>query len=200
MSLRERSGNWHYRFKVGGHTWTGDTGLAATERNRNAAERKEADAYKQVVEGGGAQLHVTVAPFSESADQFIEWAKGEYREKPNTWKRLRGSMTALKAFFQRQPLHTINTAGQIMDYMAWRRRETQQQKPVKDVTIRHDIHAASLLFKYGVAHGWCRSNPATSDNLEAHGTKMPSDADAVRMHVLTKVRRSGTSTDARCRQ
>ena len=34
MSLRERRGNWHYRFWAAGRSWTADTGLAATERNR----------------------------------------------------------------------------------------------------------------------------------------------------------------------
>jgi len=41
------------------------------------------------------------------------------------------------------------------------------------------------LFKYGIAHNWCRENPVTSNNLKLHGAKMPSDADAVRIHVLS---------------
>ena len=44
MSLRERSGNWHYRFMVGGRTWTDDTSLAAVKRNRKAAEAIESEA------------------------------------------------------------------------------------------------------------------------------------------------------------
>src|SRR5437762_7119954 len=62
MSLRNRSGNWHYRFKIAGHTWTGDTGLAATERNRNAANLKEAAAHNEVIEGRGEQLHLEIKP------------------------------------------------------------------------------------------------------------------------------------------
>ena len=81
--------------------------------------------------------------------------------------------------FKTQPLHTISV-GQIQDYMAWRRR-----MKIKEVSLRHDLHALSPLFRYGIAHNWCRQNPVTSQNLKVHGSKMPSDADAVRMHVLT---------------
>jgi hypothetical protein len=69
--------------------------LAATERNRNAALLKEAEARKAVIEGKGDQLRLEVRPFSDAADQFIAWAKGEHHNNPKTWKRLRGSMTSL---------------------------------------------------------------------------------------------------------
>jgi site-specific recombinase XerD len=140
---------------------------------------KEAEARKAVIEGKGDQLRLEVRPFSDAADQFIEWAKGEHHNKPKTWKRLRGSMTSLKEFFKQQPLHTI-AIGQIQDYMAWRRG-----MDIKEVSLRHDLHTLSPLFKYGIAHNWCRDNPVTSGNLKRHGTKMPSDKDAVRIHVLT---------------
>lgn len=179
MSLRNRSGNWHYRFWAAGRPWTGDTGLAATERNRSAANRNESEAHKMILEGKGDQLHLEIRAFSDAADQFIRWAMGEHHNKPGTWKRLRGSMTSLKAFFKTHPLHTISV-GQILDYMAWRRG-----MGVKEVSLRHDLHALSPLFKYGIAHNWCRQNPVTSQNLKAHSSKFPSDADAVRIHVLT---------------
>jgi integrase len=88
-------------------------------------------------------------------------------------------MTNLREFFKMQPLHSINV-GQIQDYMAWRRG-----MEIKEVSLRHDLHALSPLFKYGMAHNWCRENPVTSQNLRLHRAKMPSDADAVRIHVLT---------------
>lgn len=182
MSLRERNGKWHYRFKVAGHTWTGNTGLDAIKRNETAALVKEAEAQRQVQEGQGDKLRLEIRTFPDASDLFIEFCKGQYREKPNTWKRLRGSMTALKGFYGSRPLHTINSAGMIADYMTWRRSE---EMDVAEVTIRHDIHALSLLFQYGMAHNWCRFNPATSEYLESHGIKMPSDAEAVRIHVLS---------------
>ena len=180
MSLSNRGGNWHYRFWAAGRRWTGNTGLAATERNRKSALLKEAELHKAVLEGKGDHLRLEVRAFSDAADQFIEWAKGEHHDRPNTWKRLRGSMTSLKAFFKIQPLHSIHRVGQIQDYMAWRRG-----MEIKEVSLRHDLHALSPLFKYGMAHNWCRENPVTSVNLKMHGSKMPSDADAVRIHVLS---------------
>jgi hypothetical protein len=146
MGLRNRSGNWHYRFFAAGRRWTGDTGLAATERNRNAAILKEAQARKEVLEGRGESLHLEAKPFNDAAEQFIEWAKGEHHNKPQTWKRLRSSITGLKEFFKTQPLHTINI-GHVLDFMAWRRGMA-----IKEVSLRHDLHALSPLFKYGIAH------------------------------------------------
>ena len=58
-------------------------------------------------------LHSTdleIRAFNDAADQFIQWAKCEHHDKPNTWKRLRGSMTSLKDFFKTQPLHTSASA------------------------------------------------------------------------------------------
>ena len=188
MSLRKRSGNWHYRFFAAGRTWTADTGLAATERNRNAALMAEVEARKLIDEGRPGQLKIQPKPFSDAADQFIEWAKGEHRHKKETWKRLRGSMTSLKLYFNLRPLHTI-TVGQVQDYMSWRRlcpacsgegcdACDHTGQGVKEITLRHDLHALSPLFKYGLDHNWCSLNPVER-------VKMPTDADAVRMHVLT---------------
>jgi len=61
-------------------------------------------------------------------------------------------MTSLKTFFGNQPLHTI-TVGQIQDYMSWHDvRRPKQISPVKEVTLRHDLHALSPLFEYGSNH------------------------------------------------
>ncbi len=188
MSLRSRSGNWHYRFFAAGRRWTADTGLAATERNRNAALLMEVEARKLVSDGRPEQLKIRVKPFSDAANQFIEWAKGEHREKKETWKRLRGSMASLKVFFKLRPLHTINV-GQIQDFMSWRRLCPectgdgcdlceQTGQGVKEITLRHDLHALSPLFKYGIDHNWCSVNPVER-------VKIPSDTEAIRIHVLT---------------
>jgi len=180
MGLRNRNGKWHYKFYAAGRTWTGDTGLVATERNRSAALMAEAEARKLVKDGHGDRLKLTIKPFSDAADQFIESAKGEYRTKPNTWKRLRGSMASLKAYFNNLPLHSI-TVGQVQDYMSWRRAgdEAREVAPVKEITLRHDLHALSPLFQYGQKHNWCSQNPVES-------VKVPSDKDAQRIHVVSQ--------------
>jgi integrase len=162
--------------------------LVATERNRSAALMAEVAARKLIGEGRSEQLRIQVKPFSDAADQFIDWAKGEHREKPQTWKRLRGSMASLKLFFKHRPLHTI-TVGQVQDFMSWRRLCPECSgdgcdlcdntgQGVKEITLRHDLHALSPLFKYGMNHNWCSVNPVDR-------VKVPSDADAVRIHVLT---------------
>jgi integrase len=105
--------------------------------------------------------------------------KASTHNKPATWKRPRGSITGLKEFLKNRPPQSISV-GQIQNYMAWRRG-----MGVKEVSLRHDLHALSPLFKYGIAHNWCRENPVTAANLKSHGAKMPSDAEAVRIRVLT---------------
>lgn len=179
MGLRARNGKWHYKFYAAGRVWTGDSGLVATKRNASAALMAEAVARNAVNQGKGESLKLEVKTFSDAAAQFVEWAKGEHRDKPNTWKRLRGSMTSLKVFFGHQPLHTI-TVGRIQDYMSWRRTgdATKEISPVKEITLRHDLHALSPLFEYGINHNWCALNPVGKVNI-------PSDADAQRIHVLT---------------
>jgi integrase len=148
----------------------------------------EAEARRLVKEGRAELFKLQAKAFRDAADQFIEWAKGEHQAKPNTWKRLRGSITSLKEYFGKRPLHTI-TVGQVQDYMSWRRvcprcdgegcgtcEETGHG--VKEVTLRHDLHALSPLFSYGLTHNWCSQNPVER-------VKIPGDADAVRIHVLS---------------
>jgi site-specific recombinase XerD len=179
MGLRVRDGHWHYRFKTAGHEYTASTGLAATKRNESAARMVEAEARKLVHQGKAHLLKLEPKSFTEAADMFIEWAMGEHRDKPNTWRRLRGSCTSLKEFFRHRPLHTI-TPGDIEDYKSWRRRGIPEEKisGVREVTLRHDLHALAPLFRYGMKHNWCSSNPVEEVDI-------PSDKDAVRIHVVS---------------
>ena len=48
----------------------------------------------------------------------------------------------------------------------------------RDVTLRHDLHPLSKFFGHAIKQHWARENPI--GNVE-----IPSDEDAVRMHVLT---------------
>ena len=43
MPLRERSGKWHFRFRLDGRRYEGTTGLAATSRNERKAQEMELD-------------------------------------------------------------------------------------------------------------------------------------------------------------
>jgi integrase len=173
MPIRARNGKLEWRFEVNGHEYSRITDLEDTARNRIKAQRLEAEARRLVLEGRGAELRLHVQPFSSAADSFKKWAEGEYSAHPNSWKRLSGSMTSAKVFFGRRPLSSV-TRGDLEDFKAWRRTVHK----VHEVTIRHDLHALSLLFQYGSKHYWCRANPVRE-------VEIPSDADAVRMHVLS---------------
>jgi site-specific recombinase XerD len=174
MPVRARkSGKLEWRFKVDGHEYSHVTDLVDTARNRIKVQRMEADARRLVLEGHGSELRILVQPFISAADAFTKWAEGEYREHPNSWKRLRGSMASAKVMFSKRPLSSI-TDGEIEDYKSWRRTV----HGVREVTLRHDLHALSLLFQYGQKHNWCKANPVSE-------VEIPSDADAVRINVLS---------------
>ena len=113
-------------------------------------------------------------PFNSAADAFVKWAEGEYRTHPNSWKRIRGSITSSKVMFGKQPLSSV-TRGDIEDYKSWRRTVHN----VREVTLRHDLHTLSLLFQYGAKHNWCKTNPIRE-------VEIPSDRDAVRINVLSQ--------------
>ena len=173
MPLRKRAGKWHYRFEVHGHEFTGSTWLAATERNKTAAMRKEAAARELVLAGKSNELKISVIRFSDAAAQFIDWCSGEYRAHPASAKRISTSFASIAAYFGRQTVSSV-TAGEIEGYKTFRRSVSQ----VREVTLRHDLHSLSLFFQFAVRHNWCRGNPVKE-------VEIPSDKDAVRIHVLT---------------
>ncbi len=172
MGIRERCGNWHYRIKVAGHEYSGDCGLAATERNRTKAQRMEAEARRLVLAGRETELRIQPKQFSEAVKQYLSWCDGEYREHPNSAKRIRGSFTSLKAHFGTSAVSAVTT-GSIEDYKGWRRTSG-----VKEITLRHDLHALSGFLQYCMKHGWVAQNLVEK-------VEIPSDKDAVRIHVLT---------------
>jgi site-specific recombinase XerD len=191
MSIEQRNGKWFYRFWALDREWSKDTGLAATERNRDAAQLMEAEARKLVKQGRGDELDLHPTTFTSAAQSYVAWAMGENREHPDTWKRIRTSMTSLRVFFCHAPVHTINV-GCVQDYMAWRRVCVECKGEgcdccdetslgVKEVTLRHDLHALSGFFRYAINHQWTFANPVMSDRI-----KIPSDNDAVRFHRITE--------------
>ena len=173
MGLRKRRGKWQYRFWVQGRCYTGSTDLDATERNRNAAIREMEEHRRAIREGRSSDRQIQLVDFTEGAETFLKWAVGEYRDHPASARRLSVSFTSLKRFFESTPVSSI-TPGQIDDYKSWRRSEHQ----IREITLRHDLHALSAFYKYAIKHNWARENPVRS-------VEIPSDADAVRMHILT---------------
>ena len=45
--------------------------------------------------------------------------------------------------------------GRLESYKAWRVKEHQ----VRDITVRHDLHALSTFFAYAIKQHWTRENP-----------------------------------------
>ena len=175
MPLRNRHGMWHYRFWLDGREYTANTGLVATERNKIAAARAEAKARELVLSGRAHELKLEIKPFSDAVGEFLTWADGEYTDHPEHGERLRTSFREPCAnSFANAPVSSI-LRGHVNDYKAWRRKEHQ----VREITIRHDLHALSKAFGYFIDHNWARENPPV------RGVEIPSDKDAVRIHVLT---------------
>ena len=154
MSLRKRSGNWHYRFKLKGREYTGSTDLAATPQNKGEAGQVEAEARKALKSGKQPTHEIEVISFRAAVAKFKTWAEAEYRAHPSSCKRIMTSLSSAQVFFAKLTVSAISSA-EIDDYKAWRASEHD----VKDVTIRHDLHALSTFFQYAIRHHWTLSNP-----------------------------------------
>lgn len=173
MPLRERNGIWHYRFKLDGREYSGTTDLAATKQNMRAAQDQESKHRQEMREGRRPSRPIQVREFNEAARGFLDWAKMEYRAHPNSYRRISTSFTSAKQFLGREPVSLISP-GRIEEYKAWR----VNVHGVRDVTLRHDLHALSKFFGYAVKQRWAIDNPVRNVTI-------PSDADAIRIHVLT---------------
>jgi site-specific recombinase XerD len=178
MALRIRGGKFHYRFQFDGKEYTGSTGLAATKPNESAARDMEAGHRQRLREGHQPTPRPIVREFSDAAEQFLKWDKAEHREHPNSHHRIVTSFSSLKEFFGNKPV-TMLDEGHIENYKMWRVGEHK----VRDVTLRHDLHSLSRFFIYAMTQHWARENPVRK-------VKIPSDKDAIRIHVLTPAEES----------
>ena len=167
MSVYRRNQVWHYRFMVQGKRYSGSTNLLATKRNRKLAEEMELRARMRV---RGGQVRRRSVGFAEAARQFL--ASVERELKPESVRRLRTSLSVLARQFETAQLHVL-AARDVEDFKAVRREEG-----IKEVAIRHDLHALSGLLKYGRLQGWLESDPLD-------GVTIPSDKDSVREKVIS---------------
>ncbi|HVW10969.1 MAG TPA: site-specific integrase [Bryobacteraceae bacterium] len=180
-NVRVRGKWWHYQFEANGETHSGNTGLAASEQNRTAAEnfaerKRQALLQPQLVAATAMETEAERRrkPFDRAAGEFIAWAEQvEYRGKPATSQRLKVSMASCVAFFGARPVAEIDAAA-LEDYKVFR----IQEHGVKDVTLRHDLHALSVLFRWAIRRRLTDANPVSQ-------VRVPSDRDAVREHVIS---------------
>jgi integrase len=173
MAIRKRNGIWHYRFKLDGRAYSGTTSLADTTRNESKARQLETNHRQALLEGRAPLRRFVVRGFTDAAEEFLEWAKIEYRAHPNSHRRIATSLTSAKKFLAHKPVGTIHES-EIEAYKVWRVTE----HGVRDITLRHDLHALSTFFQYAMKQRWTRENPIRN-------VKIPSDGDAVRIHVIT---------------
>lgn len=172
MPIREREGHWHYRVWVQGREYTGSTDLRAIKQNAKPAkafaERRRGEILAEL-----SEERAEPRTFDICADEFLKWCfASQYRSKPSTARRIATSVASCIPFFEKLVVANIRAAD-IERYKVFRAEINQ----VKDVTIRHDLHALSLFFKFAVKFGWCNGNPT-------YEVTKPSDVDAVRINVL----------------
>jgi len=172
MGVREVHGRWHFRFKLGGKEYTGNTGLSAAPANRAKAELIAAT-QRELVKRGLDITPPSSMLFPAAAERFLTWADAEYREHPNTALRLRTSFVSLTAFFRKRPVGSV-IADDLEHYMAWRKWEHD----VRELTLRNDLHALSAFFRYAIRCRWASRNPVS-------GFKIPSGSDAAPRRALT---------------
>jgi integrase len=173
MSLRERSGLWHFRSQFRGKEYSGSTDLAATPQNMREALEIETEFFKSLKEGRRPARQFEPLTFDKALPKFLKAAETTYRSHPNSYKRIKSSLASALEFFGGTQVSEIDGA-RIDDYKEWRISEHE----VRDITLRHDLHALSTFFQYAIRHHWASHNPI--DDVD-----IPSDADAIRMHVLT---------------
>jgi site-specific recombinase XerD len=173
MTLRNRGGIWHYRFKLDGKEYSGTTDLAATKQNVTKALGVEAEHRSALREGRQSTRRILVREFNDAADEFLEWVEVEHREHPNSYRRIATSFASAKRFFGRQPVSMIDEV-RVEAYKTWRVREHK----VRDITLRHDLHALSKFFRFATKQRWARENPVRN-------VTVPPEGDAIRIHVIT---------------
>lgn len=107
--------------------------------------------------------------FDEALSSYLEWARGEC--KFSSWRRIGVSFVSLSKIFDGRALASIEPAD------VERFKTARRRAGIRPVTIRHDLHALSGFVRFAMRHGWIQASPLA-------GVKIPSDADAVRIHVI----------------
>lgn len=168
--LRSRHGKWHFRFWINGKEHSGSTNLPADEKHKPEAEAR-AEAVRFTCRGSAANRKPRDVAFTRAVGAFLAWAEGEYKAACS-YKRLAASAASLGKLFGGLKVREIG-AAELEQFKTFRRAAG-----LKEVTIRHDLHALSVFFQFAMRMKWADSNPVRE-------VEIPSDKDAVRERVLT---------------
>ncbi len=158
MALYEENGFWHFRIALEGREHCGTTGIPAHPDERIAAENFEKKTYARLLAG---ETPIAPISFSDAVAKFLQWAKGEYSHRTETFRRHAVSCKVLVRFFADKSVHRIGP-GEIEDFKANRRER------VAEVTTRHDLFTLSVFFRFAILNHWAEDNPVRK-------VKMPSD-------------------------
>lgn len=173
MGLRIKNEKWEYRFRIKGQSVRVSSGLAATERNRKRAEQMEAGHRQAILEGRWGIAPLTPRSFNDAVPEFLKFCDVEYSQHPDSAKRISVSMSSSKVFFREAIISMIGPAD-INRYKVWRLTDHR----VKPVTVKHDLDNLSVFFRWAIEQSYARQNPVAA-------IKKPSDADAIRQHVVS---------------
>jgi integrase len=146
--------------------------LAATNLNATAAQEIEFAERRALKEAGRPTQKIVVKRFVDAAKDFLDWAKANYQEHPSSYDRIKGSFASAIPYFDKTPVSLIDK-GRIDNFKTWRVND----HGIRGITLRHDLHALSKFFGFSIGQHWTKTNPIREVDI-------PSDADAVRMHVL----------------
>jgi len=172
--LRRKKDKWYFRIKRNGRPFDRCTGLKDTDENIPAALAMRAAAIEELKAGGMVRRQQQQAnvSFPVAAAEFLKAYDLEHRDKPKTGRRVKTSFASLLFYFGSRSIASLSPAD-VEGYKTWRR-----ENYIKEVTIRHDLHAFSLFCQYARRMAWMTIDPL--DEVE-----IPSDKDAVRINVLS---------------
>jgi hypothetical protein len=150
--------------------WLSDAAFASPSQTLTATTARTIEAQKRLdVEQWLEPEEVPGLFFPVVAAEFLTWCHSRcYRSKPSTARRISTSLASLTAFFREHTIEQIRPI-EIERYKTWR-----AENFIKDVTLRNDLNALSLFFKYAKKAGWAASNPLIGDDK----VKRPSGEDA----------------------
>ena len=153
MSIRAIKGWLYYRFQYRGQRPEVSTGLEDTPRNRKLVAIMEADHKKRLIQGRFGLNGPEPIGFRSAFEAFIAAVKVDRADKPNTYKRIETSGASLKTYFGSKTVYLLTT-GDAENYKRWRISGVKNAegeweiKPVKRITVRHDMDNLSLFFQW----------------------------------------------------
>lgn len=155
---------WWYKFVYDGAVYQASTGT----KNRLDAEGVASKARLVAIEGKyNIRRQKATPPFKDAMARFIEHARQEHPDHPNTAKRYETASKSLNAVFGSKKLHVI-TPDEIEQY-----KTARLGKKLKPATVNADLTCMKAMFNYFVELDVLVKSPAARVKfLPANNEKM----------------------------